>query len=322
MRRRVVLGLAVALVLPLELRAQQAAKVRRIGILRTSRNFPQRYAALMEGLRERGWVEGRNLAIEWRDIDGRSELAQPRAEELVKAGVELIVVNATTPTRSVRRATATLPIVGVFGDPVSSGLAQSLARPGGNVTGVSVVFDGMIAKLFELTLETLPRISRLAFLNNPDGGFAQAQAKEMKALAAGSNVALLDLWARTPAEIDVAFSTLTRERSAALIVSVEPFLVTERARIADLALRARLPAFANSGEFVDAGFLASYGSDFNLAFRNMARYVDAILKGAKPGDLPIEQMTRLELALNLKSARELGVKIPQVVRLRADRIIE
>jgi putative ABC transport system substrate-binding protein len=323
LKRRNLFGLAAAaLIVPPTLFAQQAERVRRIGILRTSKNYPDRYAALMEGLRELGWVEGRNLAIEWRDTDGNNELAQARAEELVKAGVELIVTNATQPTQAARRATTALPIVAVFGDPVATGLAQSLARPGGNVTGLSLVFDGITTKAFGLMFETLPKPSRVAFLANPGNPFHRIAAKELDAFAVRSNVTLLGLWARAPLEIDAAFAKAAAEQIQAMLVLVEPFLVGERKKIADIALKARLPTFANSGEFVDAGCLASYGADIKVGFRGMAKYVDSILKGAKPGELPIEQATRVELALNRTTARELGVTIPQTVLVRADRMID
>ena len=277
---------------------------------------------LLQGLREHGWIEGKSLTIEWRDTDGNDELVQARAAELVNAGVELIVANATAPVQAARRATTTLPIVGVFGDPVATGLAQSLARPGGNVTGIAMFYDGLDSKVLELAFATLPKAKRLGYLSNPRSERLVMVGKVLAGLAAGRKSELVQFGARTPAEIETAFATMTRERLDAVLVHVEPFLVGERGRIAKLAREAQLPTFTYSGEYVEAGCLASYGPDLKFGFHRMASFIDRILKGANPGDMPIEQTTKIELVLNLSTARELGLTIPQAVLVRADRVID
>ena len=301
----------------------QTSRTRRIGIIRTSRSYPERYAALADGLRDLGWVEGRNLAIEWRDTDGDNARAKEMAASLVAAKVELIVTNANQTVNLARSVTSSLPIVAAgFGDPVASGFAQSLARPGGNVTGVSLLYDGIADKQFELAIQTLANAKRFAFLSNPDSASAVGVGNNWKALAHGRGATMLESWPRTLPELEAALETIGRSKVEALLVLVQPFFLTHRRLIAERMRAARVASFGTSAEFVDAGFLASYGPDFLAAFRLAASYVDRILKGANPADLPIEQLTKIELVVNLQTAKALGVVIPQSVLLRAERVIE
>jgi putative ABC transport system substrate-binding protein len=314
---------AVGLAAPLLARAQ-TGRVRKIGILVPAPGYPDRYEALKAGLAALGWTEGRNLAIEWRHAEGKYERLTALTEELVKAGVELIVTNSPSAVAAARKATAAVPIVAAaFGDPVASGFAASLARPGGNITGVSVIFDAIGPKMFELASAVLPRLARPAIIQNSRGSASGKKlAADLHALAVNAGAAPLDLGASTVGELDTALAAAVRDRADALLVIVEPFMVSQRQSIAEFALKHRLPAFGQSAEFVEAGFLASYGPDFRAAFRRTASFVDRILKGAKPGDLPVEQTTALELAVNLRTAKALGLTIPQSLLLRADRVIE
>jgi putative ABC transport system substrate-binding protein len=317
--------LAAALASPLLARAQPG-RLRKIGILVPAPGYPDRYEALRAGLRDLGWVEGRNLAIEWRYAEGKYEHLTELTAELVKAGVELIVTNSTSATSAARKATSTVPIVAAaIGDPVVSGLAASLSRPGGNVTGVSIIFDSIGPKMLELAFTVLPKLARPALLGNAQGGgspFYKALVRELQALAAKAGASPMTLSASTAPELEAALATSVRERAEALLVMVEPFMVSQRRRIAEFALEHRLPAFGQSAEFVEAAFLASFGPDFRAAFRRSASHVDRILKGARAGELPVEQTTALELAINLKTARALGLTLPRNVLLRADRVIE
>ena len=315
---------AAALFAPMLGRAQ-SARLRKIGILVPAPGYPDRYEALKTGLKELGWIEGKNLSIEWRHAEGKYERLTGLTSELIKAGVELIVTNSTSATSSARKATSTVPIVAAaIGDPVVSGLAASLAHPGGNITGVSIIFDSVGPKMLELAFSVLPRLVRPALLQNSRGNnaFSKQLAGDLHSLAATRGATPIILGASTVEELDAALATAVRERADALLVMVEPFMVSQRAHVAKFALEHRLPAFAQSTEFVESGFLASYGPDFRAAFRRSASFVDRILKGARPGNLPIEQTTALELAVNRKTETALGLALPQSVLLRADRVIE
>ena len=301
----------------------QTSRARRIGIIRTSKSYPERYAALAEGLRDFGWVEGRNLAIEWRDTDGDNARAKEMTASLVDAKVELIVTNANQTVSLARSVTSSVPIVAAaFGEPVASGFAQSLARPGGNVTGVSLVYDGIVDKQFELAIQTLGNPRRFAFLSNPDFASSVTVGNTWKALAHTRGATMLEFWPRTLPDLEAALETIGRSRVEVLLVLVQPFFLTHRRLIAERTRVARVASFGTSAEFVESGFLASYGPDFRAAFRLAARYIDRILKGASPAELPIEQLTKFELAVNLATAKAIGLTIPQVVLLRAERVID
>jgi putative ABC transport system substrate-binding protein len=323
---------AVVLVLslpaaPLAASAQQAAKVARIGYLAVDRAAsPHMTEAFLQGLRDLGYVEGRNVVIEYRDAEGKLERLPALAAELVALKVDVIVAGGTPQAVAAKQATRTVSIVfAAAGDPVTSGLVTSLARPGGNVTGLSALTPELVGKCLEQLKQAVPRVSRVAVLWQP-GAYPERTAKDMLkgAEVAGRalGVRLQVVEARGPADFDRAFSDMTRARAGALTVLPSTMFIIERRRLVDLAAKTRLPAVYAYREFVDAGGLMAYGADLADLFRRAATYVDKILKGAKPGDLPIEQPTRFELVINLKTAKALGLTIPPSLLLRADQIIE
>ncbi len=312
---------------PLAAEAQQAAKVPRIGLMATNlAASPHLPEAFRQGLRDLGYVEGRNLVIEYRDAEGKLERLPALAVELVALKVDVILVGGTPQTLAAKRATRTIPIVfAAAADPVGSGLVASLARPGGNVTGLSVLIPELVGKNLEQLKQAVPEVSRIAALWQP-GGYPERTEKDVlkEAEVAGRalGVRLQFVEARGPADFDRAFSEMTRARADALTVLSSNMLLTERTRLVDLAAKNRLPAVYTSREFVDAGGLMSYGPNFADMFRRAASYVDKILKGAKPADLPVEQPTKFELVINLKTAKALGLTIPQSLLQRADQVIE
>jgi len=319
---------------PLAAEAQQAGKVHRIGFLSpSSRSDPERLAspfgerglaAFRQGLRDLGYVEGQNIAIEYRWAEGRFERLPDLAAELVRLKVDVIVSVVTQATLAAKNATGTIPIVLVAaGDPLGSGLVANLARPGGNVTGPSSMYGDLAGKQLELLKETVPKVSRVAVLWNPANAVWQAQMlrqTEIAARALGLQVQLLE--ARGPDELEGAFAAMTRERVSALLVQVDVIFALHARRIADLAAKRRVPAMYGSREHVETGGLMSYAPNIPDLFRRAATYVDKILKGAKPADLPVEQPTKFELVINLKTAKALGLKIPQSVLIRADEVIQ
>ena len=279
--------------------------------------------AFRQGLRDLGYVEGQNIAIEYRWAEGRFERLPDLAAELVRLKVDVIVSVVTQASLAAKNATRTIPIVMVAaGDPLGSGLVASLARPGGNVTGPSSMLAELAGKELELLKETVPNVSRVAVLWNPANAVWQAQmlrATEVAARALGLQLQLLE--ARGPDELEGAFAAMTRERASALLVQVDVIFALHARRIADLAAKRRLPAMYGSREHVEAGGLISYAPNVPDVFRRAATYVDKILKGAKPADLPVEQPTKFELVINLKTAKALGLTIPQAVLIRADEVI-
>jgi len=328
MDRRTFLGTLTGglLAAPLAAEAQQADKVARIGWLG---NDPVSSAPLREafrqGLRDLGYVEGRNVVIEYRDAEGKLERLPALAAELVALRVDVIVAGNTGLARAAKQATRTLPIVLVAGDPVMSGLVTSLAQPGGNVTGLaSSAAPDIVGKWMELLKQAVPGVSRVAVLWQP--GVQGQQNKDMlkRAEVAGQalGVRLQFVEARGPADIDRAFSDMTRAHAGALTVLLSNMFVVERRRLVDLAAKNRLPVMYQAREFVDAGGLMAYGPNFADIFRRAATYVDKILRGAKPADLPVEQPTKFELVINLKTAKALGLTIPPSLLQRADQVIE
>lgn len=311
---------------PLAADAQQAGKVPRIGFL--SLTSPSDRPALLDAFRQRlrelGWVEGQNLVIDYRYAEGRVDRLPDLAAELVRLKVGVIVSFGTQGVTAARNATGTIPIVMIaVRDPAGIGLIASLARPGGNVTGVSGSAGlEWVAKQLELLKETVPRIHRVAILSNPTNAYHQLAIRELNVAAPSLGVQLQLLDARGPHEFDGAFAAMAKERVGALLVLSDAMLNSHRARLADLAARNRLPAAYGVRESVEAGGLMSYGPSFIDFHRRAAVYVDKILKGAKPTDLPVEQPTTFELVINLKTARALGLTIPQSVLGRADDIIE
>ncbi len=312
---------------PFAAEAQQAAKVPRIGYLSANlaaARHPQE--AFLQGLRDLGYVEGRNVVIEYRNAEGKFERLPALAAELVALKVDVIVVGGTPQALAVKQATRTLPIVfPVAVDPVASGLVTSLARPGGNVTGLSALLPELVGKCLEQLTQAVPGVSRVAALWQP-GALGERTDKDMlkeaevAARALGVRVQFIE--ARGPADFDRAFSDMTRARAGALTVLGSAMFNSERRRLVDLAAKNRLPAVYPQREFVDAGGLMSYGPNIADLFRRATTYVDKILKGAKPADLPVEQPTKFELLINLKTAKALGLTIPQSLLLRADEVIQ
>ena len=282
--------------------------------------------AFRQGLRERGYVEGQNIVIEYRAADGKIERFPGLATELIRLKVDLIVAGNTPAARAVQQATTTIPlVVAAMGDPVGDGLVASLARPGGNITGSTFLGPELVPKRLEMLKAALPTVSRVAALWHPgaySGRTMRDMLKETEAAARTLGVQLQLVEVRGPDEFDHAFSTMTRERAGALIVFPSPMLFGERRRIVDLAAKHRLPSMAVAREFVELGGLIAYGASINDLFRRAATYVDKILKGVKPADLPVEQPTKFELVINLKTAKALELTIPQSLLLRADEVIQ
>jgi putative ABC transport system substrate-binding protein len=327
--RKILLALLALLVLGATTLAdaQQAAKIARIGYLGYNRaNLPQLREAFRQGLRDLGYVEGRNLVIEYRYAEGKFERFPALAAELVALKVDVIFAPTTPHALAAKQATRTLPIVfAAAADPVSSGLVTSLARPGGNVTGLSILGPELIGKGLELLTQAVPGVSRVAVLWQPGGigkGTEKDMLKEAEVAARALGVRLQFVEARGPEDFDRAFSEMTRARAGALTVLTNTMFANERRRLVDLAAKNRLPAAYPWREGVDAGGLMSYGANLADLWRRAATYVDKILKGAKPADLPVEQPTKFELVINLKAAKALGMTIPQSLLQRADQVIE
>jgi putative ABC transport system substrate-binding protein len=306
--------------------AQPATQVFRIGLLGTvplsEPGAARIWEGLFDGLRQLGYVEGKNLIVEGRYSEGKPERLPALAADLVRVKVDVIVAAAYTPDAA-KGATSTIPIVMTnHGDPVGRGLVASLARPGGNVTGMSAMTVEVVGKQLQLLKDALPRVSRVAVLVNPGGSNYQAQVHRAKDAARALTMRLQILRARTPGDLAGAFSAALKESAEAVVIPGDPMFFGERMRIVELAAQSRMPLMANQSEYPEAGGLLSYGTDQRDSFRRAASYVDRILKGAKPGDLPVEQATKFELVANLKTAKTLGVTILPVVLARADRVIE
>ena len=305
--------------------AQQPAKVPRIGVLAGSSSSGEspRVEAFRQGLRELGYVEGKNIAIEYRYANARFDKLPALVDELIRLKVEVVVVSTTPAVQAAKNATRTTPIVffGVF-DPVAAGLVDSLARPGGNVTGFTNIATTLAGKRLELLKETVPKLSRIAVLYDPKSPGSVAQWNESQQQARELGLQLHSMEVSGADKIEAAFKEATKARSGALAVTADALANANRKQIADFATEARLPAIYPWGEFVDNGGLMSYGPNFAAVGRDAARYVDKILKGAKPADLPVEQPTKFELVINLKTAKALGLTIPPVVLMRAEKVVK
>ena len=321
----VVLG-ASALVAPFRSFAQQQGKVWRVGFLSLRRpasldsdflgEFPQ-------GMRELGYVEGKNLVIEWRFADGEVERLPVLAAQLVRLKVDVIVASSTQAVSVAQKATSTVPIVmGNSGDPVGSGFVKSLAHPGGNITGLSNINVDLTPKLLEMLLSMVPKLSRVAVLVNPANSSHSARLKSVQTAAQRVRVRILPVEAKTAQEIEPAFSMMRRENAGAVIVHSDAIFNAQVRQIAELAEKHRLLSIAGIREYVDAGCLMSYGPSFASMYRRAATYVDKIFKGAKPADLPVEQPTKFEFVINRKTAKALGLTIPQSLLVSADKVIE
>ena len=320
---------AMLLALSFPVEAQPPKKVPRIGFLTTfSASDPQnvlRQDAFRQGLRELGYVEAKNINIEYRYAEGRFERLPELAEELVRLKVDVLVVSSTTVARPAKKVTATIPIVVAgAGDPIGSGLVASLARPGGNVTGLYQFSPELLGKRLELLKEVVPKVSRFAFLNGADGTAASSAFKDQgreaaKALAV--QIQLVEVKAPNP-DLEGAFRVMVKERIGALITEATALTQFHRTRILQLVEQNRIPAMHSEQEWANAGGLLSYGANRVDIYRRAATYVDKILKGAKPSDLPVEQPTKFEFVINLKTAKALNLTIPQSVLYRADKVIK
>ena len=325
-RRTFLVGSGVVLLAaPLVAEAQQAGRVPRIGYLGTRTSSDFGLDAFRQGMRELGWVDGQNIFIDHRFAEGRLDRLPDLAAELVRLKVDIIVSHSTPGAVAAKSATETIPIVMIaVGDPVGLGLIASLARPGGNATGLSFSVVGleMIGKQLELLKETVLKIRRVAILSNAANPTQPLARRDVNVAARSLGVQLQFLEARGPDEFDRAFAAMAKERVGALLVVADTMFVFHRRRLADLTARSRLPGVYGWREHVEAGGLMSYGPSLRDLFRRAAVYVDKILKGAKPGDLPVEQPTKFELVINLKTAKALGLTIPPSVLGRADEIIQ
>lgn len=327
-RRDAVLALAALGVLSTSAFAQRSGKIWRVGFL-SSRSRPASpesdyfYGAFPRQMRELGYVEGKNLKIEWRFSGDDSARLATFAKELVDLKVDVILAAASQAAFAAKKATSSIPIVvGTSPDPVGSGLAASLARPGGNITGFSNLQSETILKCLELLIGVMPKLSRLALLTNPNNPATAAYPKVLQAAVKGSAIAILPFEARSPKEIDVAFKEMGRSRVEAIVVASDPMFIQQREQFGELVSKGRLPSVFAVREHVKAGGMMSYGSNLADNYRRAATYVDKIFKGASPADLPFEQPSTFELAVNLKTARLLGVSIPNSVLVRADEVIQ
>ena len=307
--------------------AQRAEKAPRVGYLTPGSHADQgrqrRFEALRQGLRELGYVEGKNIAIESRWAEGQYERYPALAADLVRSKVDVIVAVGGAAAQAAQQATRTIPIVMVaVNDPLGSGLVSSLAHPGGNVTGTSFMAPDLVGKQFEVLKELVPKVSRVALLKNPGNPASASQVREAEAAERALGVRLQTLEARNPQEIDSAFAAMTRERAGALLIFADGIFLNQRRQIAELATERRLPAVYGSMQHAEAGGLLAFSANLFDLERRAAVYVDKILKGARPGDLPVEQPTKLELAVNLRAAKAVGSAIPPSLLQRADRVID
>jgi putative ABC transport system substrate-binding protein len=303
--------------------AQQLPKVPRIGVLGTQWLGPGPDNAFRDGLRQFGYVEGKNLAIEWRGTQARAESFPELAADLVRLKVEVIVAANNPAVAAAQKATTTIPIVMVLAtDPVRLGFVTSLARPVGNITGLTIQTPDIAGKRLELLKEAVPNLTRVAVLWDPTESGRRELVKDTEVAAPRLGLQLQTVEARNDREIGSAFTAMTRERVGAVLVYGSSMLAAHRATIAELAVKSRLPTMSVAREWVDAGFVMSYGTSLNDMYRRAPYFVDKILKGAKPADLPVEQPTKFELVINQKTAKALGLTIPPSLLLRADQVID
>ena len=326
MKRRAFITLlgGAAAAWPVATRAQQVGKLPTIGFLvpGTPSTHGQWFVALAQRLRELGWIEGRTIAVQYRWAEGRSERFAEIAAEFVQLKVDVIVTASTVATEAAKHATSVIPIVfAVAGDPVGSGLVASLARPGGNVTGLSLQQIETVGKRIELLREVVPGLGRLAILANVGNPTVVLDMREVQATARTLGLDIITLEVRRGEDIVPAFEALNGHAQA-LYVVVDPLVGTHRIRINTLVLAARLPTMHTFREAVELGGLMSYGPNFQDLYRRAAAYADKILRGAKPGDIPVEQATKFDLVINLTTAKALGLEIPPTVLARADEVIE
>ena len=325
MDRRTFIASMVGAVLSAPLAAAaQAGKVYRVGFLWDSPTmFPDAIEAFHRGLRDLGWVEGQNIVVEYRWGEGRHDRLHDLAEELVRLKVDVIVAGGSFYTEAAKRATSTIPIIFVsHADPIGSGHVASLARPGANITGVALMMTETNAKSLELLKEAVPGLSRVAVIWDPATPSHGPGLKAVEVAGRALGFRLQPVAVRSATEFDSAFSAIVRERAGGLLVLSTPIFIAEAKRLAELAITHKLPSMFGPRHHVEAGGLMSYSPDRAEVFRRGAIYVDKVLKGAKPTDLPVEQPTKFELVINLKTANALGLTIPQSFLLRADQVIQ
>ena len=326
--RLTVIPLAISVALPFFVgafttEAQQLPKVPRIGVLDPQTLGPGPANAFRDGLRQFGYVEGKNIAIEWRSAQARAERFPELAADLVRLKVEVIVATNNPAVAAAQKATTTIPIVMVIAtDPVRLGLVTSLARPSGNITGLTIQTPELAGKRLELLKEAVPNVTRVAILWDPTEPGRRELVKETEVAAPRLGLQLQTLAARNAGEIGSAFTAMTRERVGAVLVYGSSMLAAQRATISELAAKSRLPTMSVAREWMDAGFVMSYGTNLTEMYRRAPYFVDKILKGAKPADLPVEQPTKFELVINAKTAKALGFTISPSLLLRADQIID
>jgi putative tryptophan/tyrosine transport system substrate-binding protein len=325
-RRFILTSLAGAFAPPLAVEAQQPGKVYRVGILTNKASDPAEarlWQAFRLGLRELGWIEGGNILMEFRGAEGNYARLPELAADLVRLKVDLIVARSSQFVQPAKAATSSIPIVFVVhADPEGTGHVASLARPGGNITGLANLQTDLGPKELELLISAVPVAKRIAVLWNPDTPSHTPGLKAVEEAGRTLRVQLQAVGARTGAELAGAFSTMARARAQAVLVLGSAVFIAERQRVAELAITHRLPTMSGMKEAVEAGGLMSYGPNFEDLYRRGAIYVDKILKGAKPADLPVEQATKFEMIINLKTAKALGLTIPPSLLLRADQVIE
>jgi putative tryptophan/tyrosine transport system substrate-binding protein len=302
--------------------AQQPKKIPRIGVLRPGLAAAPNYEAFRQGLRELGYVEGQNVVLEFRDVEGKAERLSDLASELVRLKFDVIVTSSTPAIQAVKQATAIIPIVMAFsGDPVGTGLVASLAKPGGNITGLSDIGPEISGKQLELLKEAFPTISRVALFLNPSNQANRLRLKAAEVTAGELKVQIQALEVQSANDLEKAISTINKGQVQALMTVRDPAINVNQKRIVEFATANRLPTMHIDKEPVEAGGLMSYGPDIPDLFRRAAIYVDKILKGAKPADLPVERPIKFEFVINLKTAKQIGVTIPPNVLARGDRVI-
>ena len=301
--------------------AHTESKIPHVGILFIGGRDQPHLEAFKQGLRERGYLEGKNILLEYRYADGKEDRLRELAAELVRLRVDVIVVTADVSAQAAQEVTKTIPIVMTTGDPVSWGLAESLARPRGNVTGLTVLLADLSGKRIEILTETLPKMTRVAALWSPREKVATGVFQETKAAAQGFSLQLKSYEVNTIEDIEQAFTEMTKVRPNALVVLLTPLVTLHSKRIVELALQQHLAGIYPTRQFAEEGGLMAYGPLIGDLYRRAATYVDKILKGAKPAELPVEQPTKFELVINLKTAKQIGLTIPPNVLARADRVI-
>ncbi|MSQ62241.1 MAG: ABC transporter substrate-binding protein [Betaproteobacteria bacterium] len=328
-RRQLLVAIGAAwLAAPFRSLAQQPGKIWRVGFLaplaRPASIDSHWFGGFVQGMRELGYVEGRNLIIEWRFAENKPERLPGLAAELVQLNLDVLVGVAVESAQAFQKLTATMPIVSASGgDPVAAGLVQSLARPGGNITGLTTITGDLVAKRLEMLLAMVPKLSRVAVLIR-DRASAAGSRNLASVQAAGKQrgATILPVQAHTPQEIDAAFASMCQQKAGALLVFLNPFFEERRSQIAELTAKYPLPSMTADRMYVEAGCLMSYGASLTDMYLRCATYVDRIFKGAKPADLPVEQPTKFELVINRKTAKALGLTIPQSLLISADRVLD